>query len=347
MHQIASSTLVAVSAFCLSWPTALPAAGKECLVNTTLRAAPPLSSDVAAFIHSHGVSVALVRIVHLQAVRQFEGNLEVESGQVAFQLIETLLAPEALPATFSVRMRRITDPLLALKNGVDEWNMIEIAEGGLVLLATKPTSEPSIRLALAARGVKSERSPEVVAAERACAIEKLESKEMQRERLLDALASKDDVLWSYATSLLLERVRFDRGEAARMVARVMASPATAPEASVKLAPVIGDLFTGETPSDQIDQLIVRTLARATFAEQPLAQRLRVAAELRACLFSEHALNEDRTRQARLALVRSIANPNPHDFIALLTSLLKTVERSDRKDLNMLLDLWRQSVAARK
>jgi hypothetical protein len=308
----------------------------------------PLSADIAAFIDSPDVSIVLARIVSVRMTRQTEGGLVLGVGTITLQVTETLVVREqSFPETFTVPMRRFADSLVAGRNGADEWNTIDLTEGQLALFATKPLPESSMRLAMAARRVESEQSPEVSAARLACAIqESREPKKDQRKMLLDALSHKEHILRSTAARLLLKQVRFDRGEAAQMFVQAMASPAVEPEVRVELALMIADLYAGVTPTDATDQLIIKTLANAFFVEQLPERRFSLASHLRACLYSERMSNADGNRQARLILVRSVRTPSPHDFIARLTSLSRKAEPSERELLQDLLDLWQRASAVK-
>jgi hypothetical protein len=309
-----------------------------------------LSAELIPSISDSSASMVVARITAVHLIRQHGTDPEIETGTIALSVLEPIRS-HTLSAGSAVEVPawRMADPILRVRNGINQWNRLSLKEGELLLIAVKPTGSPGLWQALAARQLQSAADPLVAAARQCYAIESEEATARKREMLAGALASNQDLLTFYALDALGRRDVLGREAGAELIARAIVTARIAPAEKLELGSYLGRLyfFRPDAKSDRANQMVLVALAHGLVNAPGPENRVEWATELASALGNEFSSRPGENSAVRLALIRSVASPQAGQVLQALAEVLQQAPREERPRIKELMNAWREAFPGAK
>lgn len=278
-----------------------------------------LSPDLVPFIADPGTSLVLARIADVQIGKP--PSPDVERGTITCA-VPRVFRSERLKVgdTIKVSYERKADPRIRKRNAFDQWNVLSLERGTLLLLACRPAVGPGRAIALAAIEVESDRSPEVIELERCLAIENLPEPGQKRQQLAEAIAGGKEFLRPYALDAIGRRGLVPPFEAVEIVDRAITSEKTTPDDDLDLARELLDhpFFDKNRGADRANQRVVASLVKGVLRERDPERRTRWIQYLASRVCAEFSTDRVEDRTIHQGLLRSISPSDTKELISTLS-----------------------------
>jgi hypothetical protein len=312
-------------------------------VNTSITGKiPPLSADLVPFISSTDVQMLLTRVDDVHLVEARDVDPPVERGRVTLEVLEGLSDSSVRAgARIVVPAQRIADPIVRVRNAFDQWNVLPLVRGDVLIVAVRPMASAGLSDAVAARQIGSPSAPEVQQIRQAYAIERFAGPPETKQAMLEAaIMGGDELLTEYGLDALQRRAVLGREAGARVIAAAIGAASVTPDARLQLAEGLTDLFDPERNADATNVLIVRTIAAALAAAPDSESRAAWASSLAAILLTEFTAKPEVDRQVRTTLIRKVDKPTAREMIAMLSAIAE--QDPDDVQVRALLRAWRSA-----
>jgi hypothetical protein len=285
-----------------------------------------LNPDLVPYIAEAKASVAIVRVRSCGVT-----PLEKEQKQqltVHLDVVEAMRGTLQAGSSIEVSGKRLADEEARFRAGFDQWNVLALAPGGLMMAALLPAGNPQQWQALSMRDIASERDPLAGAIRRAVAIEQMPAGTPGRAQALeDALSSPSDVLQAYAIRAV--RGAMPRVAGAEAMARALFSRRALPDARPPLALALAsrDFYHYEAGADEANLVVIRALAKLVAGGGPQVSLWTQI--LGASLTIEFSADPAKDGAMRSALIRGVTDPAPARVLSALEQQLAAGSKDPR------------------
>lgn len=341
---------------CVSWPGHAMAANTRKATPSTpsgkvkhMLPTPSLSADLIPQIADPTVSMLFVRLTEPGQGTLLQGGLSIHIGPV-LAVVEEVIHGKAFVKgqALEVPVRQIMDLQARDKNGQDQWNNLSLERGSTLVLACAPPSQDGLCVARA--GIDAGGKPlETLAELRQCyAIEAaVAGREPERTHVLtplltSALQGPRPTLFQFALDFSGRRAMLGRDGSAALLAKVMASPTTLPQARLDIATHVVSQSTLFDPRHHVDHAnvsVISALAAGLVAEGNPRLKINWLRLLASRLLSELAPRQVDAAALRIALIHSVKSPSADQVKAALDELKAGASEGDRATAAELLALW--------
>ncbi len=301
----------------------------------------PLSADFVHVIPNGAVSVFVGRIRHVEATARMVDGLSTQTGSLTIEVIETV--SNTGPSTGNlilVGFHQIADIGTRLRNGRDQWNHLNLAEGQILLLACKPEERPGWQ-AVAARGLRTATDSEVWAVRRSYSIER-NLPGAEHLALTKALGDQNPDLLAYTLDVLGERNALGRTTSVRLMADAIEHTDTPSTNRKEIGSTLTRIFPSIHDDPRLQLLIVQTLASALVNERDEVEQATWASRLASCV-----LHRSISRQDSRVLIHGVSSPTNAEVAHRLTTMEHNAtaipSSADRRTLAELAERWRNAV----
>jgi hypothetical protein len=267
----------------------------------------------------------------------------VETGRVSLRVVR-VLAGEPVPAGQSIEVpyERMSQPLLRVRNLVNQWNAINLSTGQMLIVGCTGGGDLKLWTAVAAQQIAGPEAPEIAQLVRCYEIERgAEAADKRRQLLSDALKQGKGILFRYALDAVGPRGLVPREVGVAMVADAAASPQTGPEEKDALGEAITGAwaFDAHKGADAANSRVLATLESGLIAEKSVARAAGWLRLLSSCVQAEFSDIPADDQRARIALIRSVKDPAPEAVRGALTRQIAEGSAGDKEIATELLPLW--------
>lgn len=307
-----------------------------------------LSADLVPFFGEPNANMLLAKIIGLKLGKQVENGLEVEIGPARLDVIDVLNSPTLKKGdTIAVPVKRIADPEIRDRNGINQWNNLDLTTGEMLLLSGRVLSAPDILMGQAAIHVDSAGDSKVDAARQCYAIERLkDDPDKKRSLLLEALIQPEDLLRYYALDVLGRRSVLGRAEGAELISEAIASVNIEPQNRVELGYYLTRqyFFDNELKADPANVTVVEALAWGLVSEKDADLRMEWLNYLGSCVLGEFSARKETDQSLRYALIRAMKTPPADQVTDTLAKMERSTQAEEHERVKELMQVWHSSGA---
>ena len=303
-----------------------------------------LSADLIPFISEPQTSMLLVRVNDIKSVQEENADFEMEVGILTAEVQQVLFSKDfENGATISIPFKRIVDPLIRARNGINQWNNLPLTKGSLLMVAVV-TDNPNMMKAQAGINVESTDDPEIAAVRECYKIE--QDKDIIEKPLLlqKALTGREDILRYYTLDYLGRRNMLGRKTGAEIISNAIVAENTAPNQKIDIGFYLTEsyFFDSDLGADSTNQIVVTTLAMILVQETDVEILSNAAQLLASCVLGEFSPKKDTNLLIMSSLISAIHNPTPKQVTNVLYKLLPKVDEMEKERIRELLEAWQIS-----
>ncbi len=302
-----------------------------------------LSGDLAPFVSQPDISMIIAQVENTHWTRKTDQGLELEIGSVVFRVAEGLHGTKPRPGdVIEVPASRVASPTIRVRNRSNYWNAVRLGPHDKLILACRPTDDPRVWKAAAARQISSPAAGDVTAVRQAYEIEEFSGSAPQKLKMLaGALQSELDLLNRYALDYLGRHATPQRDSAVQLLHDAILSPKTPSDHKLNFALALtGQTFlVRERKADPANQMIVGTLATALVNEDDTARRATWARILASSVLMEFSPDPQEASQIRSSLTRSPQNPPAARVNSVLSDVIAQSTGDEKEMVTRLLKSW--------
>jgi hypothetical protein len=305
-----------------------------------------LSGDLVPSISQPDTSMIIAQLEDARWTRRTEQGLEIEIGSVDFRVMDAVHGTKLHPQDLiQVPASRIASPTVRVRNRSNYWNAVRLNPHDTFILACRPTDDPRVWKAMAARQVSSSAAGDVSAVRKAYEIEEFSGSPAENLKLLGAALQSDlDLLNRFALNYLERQDATQRDSAVQLLHDAILSSKVASDRKLNLAVALSGqpFLLREGKADSANQMVIGTLATALVNETDSANRSTWARILSASVLAEFTPDPQEASRIRSSLMRSPQDPPPARVTAALSDLAAHSSGEEKEIVSRLLKAWQSA-----
>jgi hypothetical protein len=305
-----------------------------------------LSGNLVPFVSQPDISMMIAQLQDTHWAHKTEQGLEMEVGSVHFRITDVLHGSSPRPGDLiEVPAKRVASPTIRVRNRSNYWNALRLNLNDNLILACRPTDDPRVWNAAAARQISSPAEGDVAAVRQAYEIEQFSGTGPQRLKMLAAALQGDlDLLSRYALDYLERQASTQRDSAVQLLHDAILSSKTPADRKVNFAlALVGQAYLiRDRKADAVNQMIVGTIATGLVNEDDSARRSTWARILASSVLMEFSPDPQEASQIRSSLTRSPQNPPAARVNSVLSDVMAHATGDEKEMVSQLLKAWHSS-----